>query len=204
MRRWFYARLGNGRFVEKTPENAMRIPYLLELFPDAHLLWVKRDPAASVRSMLEGWQDPGGAFRSYYLPEVFHIPGQAASRRWSFGLIEGWRDLVRSAAPLPTIVAEQWRQHVGGALAGRELVEPGHWHELRLEELVADPTSESERLQVELGLPVAPSVLDLAAGLPSRRHNALVSSAAGRHVDEADVAAALELLRPEIAASGYA
>ena len=200
--RWFYARLGDGRFVEKTPENAMRIPYLLELFPRAHVVWAKRDPEATLRSMLNGWRDANGTFRSYYVPEELHIPGLAADRRWCFGLVHGWRDL--RDAPLPEVVAEQWRQHVGGALAGRQLVAPERWHEVKLEDLVSAPDTTVSDLLEGLELAEAPSVLAHARELRERRENVMPRQAAPADADVDDVAVILRRLRSEITASGYA
>lgn len=169
--RWFHARLGDGRFVEKTPENALRIPYLLELFPDAHVVWVKRDPRAVVSSMLTGWRDPAGRFRSYYVPERLSIEGYDHSSRWCFGLVDGWRDL--RAAPLAKVVGEQWRQFTAGAVAGRELVPAEQWHEVQLEDLVERPTAVVGELLAALHLGDSRRVLTRAAALSERAEHSL-------------------------------
>ena len=44
------------RFVDKTPENCLRIPYLLELFPDASFVFLRRRAADNVSSLMEGWR----------------------------------------------------------------------------------------------------------------------------------------------------
>ena len=41
------------RFVDKTPENCLRIPYLLELFPDASFVFLHRHPAGVVPKVLD-------------------------------------------------------------------------------------------------------------------------------------------------------
>ncbi len=125
------------RFVEKTPENSLRVPYLLDLFPDARFLVVRRDPLATIRSMIAGWRDPHGRFRSYYVPEDLTIPGYPHRRQWCFALIEGWRDL--KAEPIPNIAAAQWKTCAAALTAARESVGQQIWMEIRLEDLLENP-----------------------------------------------------------------
>ncbi len=71
-----------SRFVEKTPENAFRIPYLLDLFPDALFVVMWRDPCDVINSLINGWRDSAGRFRSYFVPEDLQIPGYRHRRQW--------------------------------------------------------------------------------------------------------------------------
>lgn len=87
------------RLLEKTPKNALRVPFLRAAFPDARFLYLWRDPAESLASMIEGWQS--GGFVTY--PD---LPGWSGLK-WSYLLVPGWRDLV--GRPLAEIVAAQWR-----------------------------------------------------------------------------------------------
>jgi hypothetical protein len=56
------------RFVDKTPENCLRIPYPLELFPDASFVFLRRRPADNVSSLMAGWR-ARPRFPTYRLPE---------------------------------------------------------------------------------------------------------------------------------------
>ena len=201
VRRWFVARLGEGRMVEKTPENCWRIPYLLELFPDAHVVWLKRDPRAVVNSMLNGWRDPLGRFRTYYVPDRLAIGGYSHERRWCFGLVEGWRDL--RSAPLSDVVAEQFRQYVAGALSGRELVADDRWHEVRFEDLIAAPSASTEALLGRLGLASAAPVLERAQRLPTAAENALGAVPSDWRHNADEVLPIVERVHDVIRASGY-
>jgi len=55
---WFTRMVGGrqgssfGRFTNKLPRNTLRIPYLLEAFPDAQFIHIIRDGRAVVRSMI--------------------------------------------------------------------------------------------------------------------------------------------------------
>src|SRR3546814_748116 len=86
------------RMLEKTPKNALRIPLLHKVFPDARFIYLHRDPRQVLGSMLDGWQS--GGFRMYST-----LPGWQGPA-WSFLLVPGWREL--SGKPLEDIVAAQW------------------------------------------------------------------------------------------------
>lgn len=92
------------RLLEKTPENCLRLPFLLALFPDARVIYLTRGGPANVNSLMEGWKQPH-LFRGYQVPEPLHIPGYSRGR-WAFTLIPGWRDLVDR--PLEEVCAWQW------------------------------------------------------------------------------------------------
>ena len=134
---YFYAHIGLQRFVEKTPENALRILYLLDLFPDAYFIIIKRNPCDVINSLINGWREPAGRFRSYYLPEDLSIPGYPHRRRWCFVLINGWREYV--SAPVPRIAYAQWAACAKEIARARALVESSRWFELYLEAVMDRP-----------------------------------------------------------------
>lgn len=86
------------RFLEKTPKNALRIPFIKALFPDALFVYLQRDFRSNVSSLIDGW-------RSQRFVAYRDLPG-FASRHWSFLLIPGWQTLHdRSIAE---IACQQW------------------------------------------------------------------------------------------------
>jgi hypothetical protein len=147
---YFSANATAGRLVEKTPENSLRIPYLLDLFPDASFVLVKRDPCEVINSLINCWRNEEGRFRSYYVPEKLNIRGYSERKRWCFALIDGWRNFAQSG--VPEIALEQWAQCVKGVAAGRELVAPERWMEVHLEHLLANPQGTLQMLLGRLGL----------------------------------------------------
>ena len=134
----------HSRFVEKTPENSFRIPYLLDLFPDARFIVMWRDPLETISSLIQAWRDPRGRFRSYIVPEDLKIPGYPHRRRWCFALIEGWRGL--KSASIPEIVCAQWSAYVKTIAAARQHARSDRWHELYFEDLLRDPHSVIRRV----------------------------------------------------------
>ncbi|GEM_PF-331615 len=134
---YFYAHFGARRFVEKTPENALRIPYLRDLFPDAIFLVIKRSPPDVINSLITGWRHPQGRYRAYYIPVTLEIPGYDHHKRWCFSLIDGWREYIKS--PIPEIAYAQWEAYTRAFEAGRKLVPADQWHELHFEHLLDQP-----------------------------------------------------------------
>ncbi len=91
---------GPVRLLEKTPKNALRLPLLDALFPDALYVYLYREPRENISSLIEGWES--GRFVTY--PD---LPGWTG-RPWSFLLVPGWRDLI--GQPPAAIASEQWRR----------------------------------------------------------------------------------------------
>lgn len=93
-------RMANGRvrMLEKTPKNALRVPFFNAAWPDATFLFLYRDARQTIASMIEAWQS--GIFRTYP-----RLPGSNGAP-WSLVLVPGWEHL--KGLPLPHIVARQW------------------------------------------------------------------------------------------------
>ena len=149
------------RFTDKTAENVLRIPYLQELFADAIFVFIRRRGADTVNSLMEAWR-ARPRFVKYRLPEPLEGLGELSGDRWSFSLVPGWRELRHS--PLEEVCARQYIACNEAALAGREGVDPGRWHEVSYEELFADPVPAAERLYEQLGLPFDGRIRSYAEG----------------------------------------
>ncbi|MFX0145833.1 MAG: sulfotransferase [Candidatus Hodarchaeota archaeon] len=141
---YLYSYFPQHRFVEKTPENTFRIPYLLDLFPDARFLVLKRDPCDVLNSLINGWRHPTGRFRLYFLPEDLSIPGYGHRRGWCFTLFDGWREFKSS--PIPEIAFAQWAEFTRAIAAARDMVPAGQHMEVCFEHLLAGPESTMRRI----------------------------------------------------------
>jgi hypothetical protein len=87
------------RLVEKTPANALRIPFLRAVFPDALFVHLSRDPRQNITSLVEGWRSR--RFLAYRgMPDWPY-------RDWSFLLPPGWAALAGRS--LVEIAAFQWQ-----------------------------------------------------------------------------------------------
>jgi hypothetical protein len=157
--RWWTRR---RRFVDKTPENCLRVLYLDALFPDARFVFLRRRAADNVSSLMEGWR-ARPRFVKYTLPEPLTGIAPLDGSRWSFVLVPGWRGL--RDAPLEEICAGQYAACNDAVLAARASTDPARWVDLAYESLVASPVAELSRVYAELGLAFAERAEAYAASL---------------------------------------
>ncbi len=136
------------RWVDGQPRNALRVPFLAAIAPDAQFVYIHREPADAVPAMLRVWRSGGRV--SY--PQLPDWPGPA----WSLPLVPGWRELA--GRPLPEIVTEQWMRIVETALDDLESLPPERWCVVDFKALTGDPTREVERLGRFVGIEVTDEV----------------------------------------------
>jgi hypothetical protein len=130
------------RMLEKTPKNSLRVPFLARVFPEAHFIYLYRDPRQVLSSMIEAWTT--GRFRTY--PQ---LPGWTGAA-WSLLLVPGWRELV--GRPLHEIVAAQWNAATRLLIDDLEALPVERRTIARYDALVAEPTAEVRRLYAATGL----------------------------------------------------
>jgi hypothetical protein len=150
------------RFVDKTPESCVRIPYLDVLFPDSTFVFLRRRAADNVSSLMEAWR-ARPRFVKYRLPEKLTGLGSLSGNEWSFTLVPGWRDL--RDAPLEEICARQYITSNESVLDARSWTDEARWVDVSYEELVASPVEELRRLYGELDLRFGDSAARYAANL---------------------------------------
>ncbi|MFN2557324.1 MAG: sulfotransferase [Nitriliruptorales bacterium] len=148
------------RFIDKTPKNVLRLPYLAALFPDATFVFIKRDGPDTVSSLIEGWQARRGI--SYRLPTALDL-AEYRGRLWSYILPPGWRERARSS--FAEVAALQYVRSNETALVDRQYLPAGSWVEVAFERLVAEPVLEVSRLLERFDLPPSERVLDRARHL---------------------------------------
>ena len=130
------------RLLEKTPKNALRVPFMAAVFPDARYVYLHRAPRPVLASMIEAWQ--AGKWRTYpKLPGWTGLP-------WSLLLTPGWREW--KDLPLEEVVARQWAATTNVLLDDLEALPGARVVKVRYEDFVASPQPTLERLAGELGL----------------------------------------------------
>lgn len=163
-RRWLTAdaRPDELRLLEKTPKNALRIPFLDALFPDAMFIFLCRDIRENVGSIMDAWES--GRFVTY--PD---LPGWTGMP-WSLMLPPGWRNM--QGKPLAEIAACQWQSANSAILDALETMPTQRWRVLDYAALLKDPQHVFVRACDFIGIPHHPGIeSDLAVqGLPLSRY----------------------------------
>lgn len=166
--RFFFQRLGAGRIVDKTCINAMRVPYLHRLFPDARFVYIHRDGRDNVSSLIDGWLHDGHFGLAKALgpfPCPVGIEG-GTIREWSFFLPPGWRDY--NSAALEEVCAFQWvTANRLAAEAGRQ-IPPEQWIRVRYEDIFDRPVDMFRDVYERLGLPFDDTARRRCEGLGAR------------------------------------
>ena len=149
------------RFLEKTPKNALRIPFFNALFPDAQYIFLYRDAAENLGSMLDAWQS--GRFVTYGdLPDW---PGPP----WSLLLVPGWQALANHS--LAEVVSAQWRTANATILEEFTRLPESRWRVLDYATLAKEPGRVFLSLCDWLGLAREPDMeASLSRGLPLSRY----------------------------------
>jgi hypothetical protein len=111
--------------VLKSPSHTARIKLILETFPDARFLHIRRHPYDVYRSMC-------------------HMAGE---------VIPHWGLQAYSRDRIPQMVTEWYARLYNGFFDQRPLIPAGQYFELKFEELAADPLPQIASAYAALGLP---------------------------------------------------
>jgi hypothetical protein len=136
--------VGRIRFLEKTPKNALRQPFLERVFPGALYLYLYREPRANISSMMEAWKT--GRWVTY--PRLRGWRGPP----WSLLLPPGWQAL--SGRPLAEICAFQWAAANRIILDDLGAMDPDRWLACSYEALTRDTSATIRRVCAFAGLEV--------------------------------------------------
>jgi hypothetical protein len=140
------------RLVLKSPTHSCRIPVLLELFPDARFVHIVRDPYAVFPSTVNLW-------KTLYETHGLQVPTFAGLEEYVFSTYTHLYDRIDE---------------------GKKILSDDQFHEMRYEDLIADPVAELRRMYQRLGLgDFEPARLQVEmylkehAGYQTNRYNAL-------------------------------
>lgn len=130
------------RFLEKTPKNALRQPFLEKVFPGARYIWLYRDPRPNISSMMEAWKS--GRWVTYRKLRGWRGPA------WSLLLPPGWQQM--SGRPLPEICAFQWAAANRIILDDLSTLPDERWIACNYDELIEDAEGTVSRICEFAGL----------------------------------------------------
>lgn len=127
--------MGLPRLLEKTPKNALRVPFLNKIFPDALFIYLNRDPKENISSIMEAWKS--GRFVMY--PRKIGIHGP-----WSLLLPPGWWDVM--SKPLEEVAAFQWQSVHNYVLQDLNKLPAHRWISVNYSEFLEDTENVCQRL----------------------------------------------------------
>jgi hypothetical protein len=170
---------GDRIVVEKTPHNILRIPFVREIFPDAHFLYIVRNPLSFVSSVELKWQRPAGRRRllkrlkTTPVGQLHHYFGQFVGQQWNKRILRRkylsiWGPRYRGiqddlgTGDLLRVIARQWARASAKAEEDLSRFDDGRVLRLRYEDFVADPVSHMERVFAHCGLAMSPALATLA------------------------------------------
>ena len=202
----FYARLGKGLVLDKSCINAMRIPYLHRLFPNAHFIYIQRDGRDNISSLMEGWKQRGRFDLQQYLgklPEKVQI-NQGEFNDWCFFLPPNWRDY--NNATLEEVCAHQWMTANQMALEAQSLIPEDKWIHIRYEDIFEDPVEMFREVFERLQLPFTEELKSRCATL-NKRPTSIVNGPPKKEKWKSNNPAAIEnilpLIEPLMTTLGY-
>ncbi len=147
---FFYTQTGTLTFVDKNNQNGLCLPYLLELFPKARFVYVKRSPEDNINSLIEGWRKADEfANWSGSLPVDIKIENGEFTR-WCFFIAKGWQQYVNRS--IEDVCAYQYRIMNEAIIQGRELVPAAQWTEIHYEDILHNPVNAFKNTFSALGL----------------------------------------------------
>ena len=133
---------GTVRMLEKTPKNALRVPFFDAAWPDSLYVFLYRDPRQTISSMIEAWMS--GGFRTYPT-----LPGWSG-HPWSLLLVPGWNEL--KGLPLPEIAARQWKITMETMLDDLSCIPSDRVRSIDYDDFIATPEPVVQELAASLGL----------------------------------------------------
>jgi Sulfotransferase family/Aspartyl/Asparaginyl beta-hydroxylase len=146
--------------LEKTPKNALRIPFLNQIFPDARFIFLWREPRANISSIMEAWR--AGKWQTYPRLEGFPLP-------WSLLLPPGWQ--VMRGKTLEEIAAFQWNVTNRVVLDDLALVPKERWTAVDYDSFLANPSQAIRSICRFLGLAFDAELAKRVSGpLPPAKH----------------------------------
>jgi uncharacterized protein (TIGR03032 family) len=172
------------RLVEKTPKNALRVPFLAKAYADAKFIVLHREPRDVLSSMLDAWRSRH--FVTY--PKLAGWSGEP----WSLVLTSGWREW--NGLPLHEIVARQWSALISQMLDDLEALDADRFAMADYAELLRDPNRELQRLCLFAGLGWDRNL----AALPHSRHTLTPPDPDKWKRNAAELEAMMPLVQPVI------
>ncbi|MDB4343879.1 sulfotransferase [Schleiferiaceae bacterium] len=157
---------GNNEFlIEKTVSNTIRIPFLLEFYPDAKFVFLYREPLNVINSVFRQWYKPRKF--NYVLNKIRYTPLQLtislfiitivrkllkkSPKIWGVNYPGIKKDLKEK--PLLSVITLQWIYCYERALEGESLIPSDNRISVTYEDFVEDPGRILSNICQKFGMP---------------------------------------------------
>ena len=151
-----YFDISQGCLVEKTPRNALNIPFLLKVFPDAKFVFLHRKAEENIASIIEAWKIGLETGRFATFPS---LPGWDR-KAWCFLLPPNWRSMIGKS--LADIAAFQWAQSNQTILEQLSTLPQSRWTSLSYQQFIAHPEKQMAKITKFANINASSDVLDLS------------------------------------------
>lgn len=184
---------GATRFLNKNPDNSVRIRYLNKLFPDAFFIHIVRDGRAVCSSLLKS-RDLASAFFGSE-----HRHAKSATK------VQGWDEISAVWDEQPVAGSGMlWRAIMDTIERDRQAVDPSRFLEIRYEDFVTEPFNSLQRMatfcQLRWDTEIEMIMAEQAAALQLGGRN----EAWKKRLTADDVDRLLTVIGPTMRAYGYA
>lgn len=185
------------RFLEKTPKNALRVPFLNQIFPNARYIFLFRDVRANLSSMMEAWRSSN--WKTY--PRLSGWQGPP----WSLLLPPGWQTM--NGKTIAEICAFQWQSANNTILNDLKQLPRKNWTTISYESFLNDQVSAIADLCQFAGFEIDARMRErLSKPLPLSRFTQTQPAAEKWRNNEAEILPLLKILESleiELSALGY-
>ncbi len=127
-------------FLEKTPRNALNINFLMTVFPDAHFIYLYRDPRENISSLIEGWER--GAKTGQFV--TFRNLPDWPIGYWCFLLPPNWQ--AKKNKSLAEIAAFQWQACNEIIMDDLAALDTNQWSAVSYHDLINNPQAQLNKL----------------------------------------------------------
>lgn len=210
----FLERSAARRFMEKTPSNCLRIPFIFALYPDCRIVNVIRDGRAMIRSTVEIrkrspeadsllkrlWDTPIFEWPAYvpmFFDTVFRTMILKRPARYWGAQPPGWRRHLH--LPPHVQAALQWKALVEVSLRDGRVLPPESYLEVRFERLASETADVLAEVMDFAELPPSEEVFAFAR----RKFDPKLVRAWSSTLSEDEEREAIRAMQPLLAELGY-
>ncbi len=123
---------GPVRFVDMSPRNMLRVPFLNALFPDCYFVLIHREAPPNLRDLVDGWK------------AGLHPVRLRHRKSWCFVVPPGWEQVINR--PIEELAAFQWRVSHSCALDDLAAISSSRWCSIRCEAFAGRPIEYVRRI----------------------------------------------------------